>query len=240
MEAIFRSFKPRVAKDSATKASATPAAPTSAVPGTTTTATPANAPAAAPKPVQQPSAVVPTRHVESEKKAHKKSIAQLFENPSLEYGPAPEDASVANAWLDAHNRDFGLFIGGRWVTPAGRSRYTARCPADNQKLAEICQGEAEDVDNAVNSAKGAYESWSKTPGHVRARIIYSIARHVQKHARLFAVIESLDNGKPIRETRDADVEIVARHLYHYAGWAELMDTELSGWKSLGVIPAIVN
>ena len=90
------------------------------------------------------------------------------------------------------------------------------------------QGEQEDIDNAVGAAREAFKSWSKLPGHVRARYLYSVARHVQKHARLIAVLESMDNGKPIRETRDADVQIVARHLYHHAGWAQLMDTEMRG------------
>lgn len=90
------------------------------------------------------------------------------------------------------------------------------------------QGEQEDIDRAVGAAREAFKSWSKLPGHVRARYLYSIARHVQKHARLLAVLESMDNGKPIRETRDADVQIVARHLYHHAGWAQLMDTEMRG------------
>ena len=90
------------------------------------------------------------------------------------------------------------------------------------------QGEQEDIDQAVGAAREAFNSWSKLPGHVRARYLYSIARHVQKHARLLAVLESMDNGKPIRETRDADVQIVARHLYHHAGWAQLMDTEMRG------------
>lgn len=90
------------------------------------------------------------------------------------------------------------------------------------------QGEPEDIDSAVAAAREAFKSWSKLPGHVRARYLYSIARHVQKHARLIAVLESMDNGKPIRETRDADVQIVVRHLYHHAGWAQLMDTEMRG------------
>ena len=97
-----------------------------------------------------------------------------------------------------------------------------------EKLASTMQGEQEDIDRAVGAAREAFKSWSKLPGHVRARYLYSIARHVQKHARLLAVLESMDNGKPIRETRDADVQIVARHLYHHAGWAQLMETEMRG------------
>ena len=95
-------------------------------------------------------------------------------------------------------------------------------------LATTIQGTSEDLDAAVTAARTAYDSWSNLPGHVRARHMYSIARHVQKHMRLISVVESMDNGKPIRETRDYDVPIVVRHLYHHAGWAELMDTEMSG------------
>ena len=95
-------------------------------------------------------------------------------------------------------------------------------------MASTIQGEKEDVETAVSVAKEAFKSWSTLPGHTRARYIYSIARHVQKHARLLAVVESLDNGKPIRETRDCDIPNVARHLYHHAGWAQLMETEMKG------------
>ena len=97
-----------------------------------------------------------------------------------------------------------------------------------EKLASTVQGEKEDIDQAVAAAKEAFKDWSKLAPHKRARHLYSIARHVQKHMRLIAVLESLDNGKSIRETRDADTQIVARHLYHHAGWAELMETEMKG------------
>lgn len=95
-------------------------------------------------------------------------------------------------------------------------------------LATTIQGTVDDLEEGVKAARSAYSSWSKLPGHVRARYMYSIARHVQKHMRLISVVESLDNGKPIRETRDYDIPIVARHLYHHAGWAELMDIEMRG------------
>ena len=95
-------------------------------------------------------------------------------------------------------------------------------------LAKTIQGEKDDVEVAVKSSRKAFETWSKLPGHVRARHLYSIARHVQKHMRLVAVVESMDNGKSVRETRDCDVPNVVRHLYHHAGWAQLMDTEMRG------------
>ena len=97
-----------------------------------------------------------------------------------------------------------------------------------EKLASTIQGENKDIDNAVAAAKEAFKDWSTLSPHKRARHLYSIVRHVQKHMRLIAVLESLDNGKSIRETRDADVQIVARHLYHHAGWAQLMETEMKG------------
>jgi len=95
------------------------------------------------------------------------------------------------------------------------------------------------VAHAVGCAKKASESWGSLTGHQRSRHLYSLARHVQKHSRLIAVVEALDNGKPIRETRDADVAVIVRHLYHYAGWAQLMDREMSEWKPCGVVGGIV-
>ena len=106
-------------------------------------------------------------------------------------------------------------------------------------MANTVQGTKEDVDEAVAAAKSAQEKWSKLSCHQRARYIYNVERHVQKHSRLIAVIESLDNGKSIRETRDADVPVVVRHLDHYAGWAELMEDECKDFAPLGVVGAIV-
>jgi aldehyde dehydrogenase (NAD+) len=166
-----------------------------------------------------------------------KSIAEIFEK--LEYGPAPESAAVAMAWMDDHDRHFGHFINGEWVKPEGRKIYETSAPATGEVLCKTIQGTEEDVNLAVQSARTAYEMWGKLSPHERARHIYSLARHMQKHARLIAVVESLDNGKPIRETRDADVQVVIRHLYHYAGWAQLYDTEMRGWSSVGVVGGIV-
>ncbi|XP_071498409.1 putative aldehyde dehydrogenase DhaS [Diadema antillarum] len=165
------------------------------------------------------------------------SVQAIFD--SMEYGPNPEAPNAAQAWLDSHDRKLGHFINNKWVRPENRKTYTTKGPASGEPLATTIQGEEEDIELAVNAAGKAYQSWSKLPCHVRARHMYSIARHVQKHHRLLAVMESLDNGKPIRETRDADVPIAIRHLYHHAGWAELMDTEMQNWKSIGIVGAIV-
>ncbi|XP_077313134.1 aldehyde dehydrogenase family 16 member A1 [Lithobates pipiens] len=169
--------------------------------------------------------------------ADKPTVREIF--TSMQYGPAPEAANIAQAWLDSHERSFGHFVGGKWITPDGRQTYSTKNPATGETLATTIQGNEEDVEFAVSTARKAFESWSKLPCHVRARYLYSIARTVQKHQRLLSVVESMDNGKPIRESRDCDVPLVVRHFYHHAGWAQLRDTEMNGWKPLGVVAAIV-
>ena len=162
-------------------------------------------------------------------------IAEIFE--TLEYGPAPESATLANEWLDRHGRDFGLYIDGEWVR--AEKSFESLNPADGKPIARVADGSKADVDRAVAAARAAFQSWGKAPGHVRARYLYAIAREVQRHARLFAVLESMDNGKPIRESRDIDIPLVARHFYHHAGWAQLMETELPGYAPVGVVGQIV-
>jgi aldehyde dehydrogenase (NAD+) len=163
------------------------------------------------------------------------TVASIFE--TMEYGPAPEAAAWAHAWLDAHGRLFGHFIGGAFV--AGCDHFDSVNPATTKRLARIAQGTAEQVDGAVASAREALPAWSATPGHVRARYLYAIARQVQRHSRLLAVLETLDNGKPIRESRDIDVPLVARHFYHHAGWAQLAERELPGYEPVGVVGQII-
>ncbi|MDE1180447.1 aldehyde dehydrogenase family protein [Paraburkholderia sp.] len=174
------------------------------------------------------------------------SVAEYFS--SMEYGPAPEDDKAARAWLDTHANGFGHFIGGAFhasasVSSAGDGEsaetFETREPATGRVLATIAQGGAKDVDAAVSAARDALPAWQALGGPGRARHLYALARMVQRHSRLFAVLESLDNGKPIRETRDIDIPLVARHFLHHAGWAQLQDSELSGWQSLGVIGQIV-
>ena len=156
---------------------------------------------------------------------------------TMEYGPAPEAAGPALKWLDAHGRAFGLFVDGAFTAPG--ELFETVNPATAKPLARVTQAAAADVDAAVAAARRAQEGWSRLPGHARARHLYAIARHVQKHSRLFAVLETLDNGKPIRETRDIDVPLVARHFYHHAGWAELRDAELPRAAPVGVVGQII-
>jgi aldehyde dehydrogenase (NAD+) len=165
------------------------------------------------------------------------SILELFEN--MTYGPAPESGATAREWLAAHAPHLNLFINNEWRAPSTGEYFTSINPANKQLLIEIAQGSPSDVEAAVQAAQDAFPAWSTTPGHVRARYLYAIARQVQKHARLLAVLETMDNGKPIRETRDLDIPLVARHFYHHAGWAQLLADELPEERPLGVVGQII-
>lgn len=162
-------------------------------------------------------------------------IAQIFD--SLDYGPAPEAADQAHAWLDSHGRAFGHFIDGKWTKPG--KTFPTDNPATGQKLADITDGTAADVDAAVKAARAAFKGWSALSGYERGRYLYALARMIQKHARLFAVLETMDNGKPIRESRDADIPLVARHFYHHAGWATHLSTQFPGMTPYGVCGQII-
>ena len=166
------------------------------------------------------------------------TVAKLFE--TMEYGPAPESDAPALEWIKQHdNGRFGHFINGRWVAPAEGQYFETINPATKQVLARVAQGGKADVDAAVAAANAAAPAWAGLPPHARARYLYGLAREVQRHARLLAVLESLDNGKPIRETRDLDIPLVARHFYHHAGWAQLRDTEFPGYVPVGVVGQII-
>src|SRR5262245_23937250 len=162
-------------------------------------------------------------------------VAEIFE--SMEYGPAPEAAGPALEWLDGHGRIFGHFVGGAFAP--GRDHFDSVNPATGKPLAKVAQASPEEVGAAVDAARRAFPAWSGLSGHERARYLYAIARQVQKHSRLLAVLETLDNGKPIRETRDIDIPLVARHFYHHAGWAQLRDREFPGLAPVGVVGQII-
>ncbi len=165
------------------------------------------------------------------------SVAEIY--TTMSYGPAPESAAPAVSWLDAHQRRFGMFIDGAWTEPTEERLFATINPANRAELAQITQASSAEVNAAVAAAKRAFPQWSQTPGHVRARYLYALARQIQKHSRRLAVLETLDNGKPIRETRDIDIPLVARHFYHHAGWAQLMERELPGYAPLGVVGQII-
>lgn len=165
------------------------------------------------------------------------NIESIYE--TMEYGPAPESRDAADQWLKSHDHQFQLFIGGEWQAPKTGEYFDSINPANKKVLAKIAKAGKEDVDQAVVAAQNALPQWVELGPHGRARYLYAIARQIQKHSRLFAVLECLDNGKPIRETRDIDVPLVARHFYHHAGWAHLRETTLKDYKEIGVVGQII-
>jgi aldehyde dehydrogenase (NAD+) len=165
------------------------------------------------------------------------SIVEKF--MSMEYGPAPEDPREAVVWLERHERRLGHFIGGVWQAPVEGQYFDTTDPSTGETLASVAQGSAADVDAAVAAARVALSGWQALSGHVRARYLYGLARLVQKHSRRLAVLETMDNGKPIRESRDIDIPLVARHFYHHAGWAQLLADEFPGCAACGVVGQII-
>jgi len=165
------------------------------------------------------------------------SIAEKF--LTMEYGPAPEDPKESQSWLDRHGRRFAHFINGAWQSPAAGEYFDTHDPSTGEKLASVAQGSAADVDAAVQSARAASPKWQALTPHARARYLYALARLVQKHSRLLAVLETMDNGKPIRESRDIDIPLVARHFYHHAGWAQLLKQEFPAHEPCGVVGQII-
>ena len=174
---------------------------------------------------------------------------------SMEYGPAPEDAAEVFRWLDQRGRKVGSFCDNTWTVPdeaadneAGDGTFETRNPATGELLAIVAQASTHEVDSAVRAARRALPAWQALTGHERARYLYAFARQVQKHSRRLAVLETLDNGKPIRESRDIDVPLVARHFYYHAGWAQLLGQlgengfsgqDFGGSVPVGVVGAII-
>ncbi|HHX89689.1 MAG TPA: aldehyde dehydrogenase family protein, partial [Paracoccus sp.] len=154
---------------------------------------------------------------------------------SMDYGPAPESPAIALDWLA--RGPFGHFINGAFTRP-GALLETVN-PATGAVLAQVTQGTGADIAAAVRAARRAQRGWAKLSGHARARHLYALARLLHKRERLFAVLEVLDNGKPIREARDIDVPLAVRHFYHHAGWAELAGDEFPGMVPHGVCGQII-
>ncbi|WP_112311292.1 aldehyde dehydrogenase family protein [Pseudogemmobacter bohemicus] len=156
---------------------------------------------------------------------------------TMEYGPAPEDSAVVRDWLKRHEAGFGHFIDGQFTQPS--QTFAVTNPANGQTIAKVSQGSDADVEAAVKAARAAQGKWAALPGHARAKHLYALARHVQQHARFLAVLETIDNGKPIRESRDIDIPLVARHFYHHAGWAEILADEFPGAAPHGVCGQVI-
>jgi aldehyde dehydrogenase (NAD+) len=165
------------------------------------------------------------------------TVSEVFQ--TLDWGPAPESDKPAREWVSSHDSTFGHFIGGRWTEPVESALFDVIDPSSARTVARVSQGSAEDVDAAVLAAREALPAWQALSGHERARYLYALARAVQRNSRLLSVVESIDNGKPIRETRDIDIPLVARHFYHHAGWAQLLESEFPGYEGAGVVAQII-
>ena len=155
----------------------------------------------------------------------------------LDYAPAPESSAIV------HLRDsYGLFINGEFVAPASGRGFATINPATEAHLAEVAEADATDVDRAVTAARAAFEgSWRDLPGRERAKLIFRLARAIQERSRELAVLETLDGGKPIRESRDIDLPLVAAHFFHHAGWADKLNHAFPGRnpQPLGVVGQII-
>jgi aldehyde dehydrogenase (NAD+) len=168
--------------------------------------------------------------------AHTRTAALDF-GKAWEYAPAPESPDHVKL-----KPRYELFIGGKWRKPQSGKYFDTVSPSTEHKLAEIADADAEDVDAAVHAARRAYEKhWSKMPGSERAKYIFRIARALQEKARELAIVESMDGGKPIKESRDVDVPLAAAHFFYHAGWADKLDYAFHGRhaRPLGVAGQII-
>ena len=154
----------------------------------------------------------------------------------LDYAPSREGTDIVT--IEPRNR---LFIGGELVEPRSGRWLTTLNPATEELLAEFADGGADDVDAAVAAARRAYGSWHRRPGRERAKFLYRIARQLQERAREFAVLETMDGGKPIKESRDVDIPLAAAHFFYYAGWADKLDYAFAGRRAapIGVAAQII-
>lgn len=171
------------------------------------------------------------------KKAARSNTIKLKFDTSWSYDPAPESKSAASI-----KSKYDHFINGSWVKPAGGKYFDSINPANEEKLSEVAEGNEADVNKAVSAARNAYEkTWKKMPAKERAKYIFRIARMVQEKARELAIIETLDGGKPIRESRDFDVPTAANHFFYYAGWADKLEYAFPNRKTsaLGVAGQII-
>jgi aldehyde dehydrogenase (NAD+) len=158
---------------------------------------------------------------------------------AMDYAPAPESRGEADAWIAGRDFSKSLFIGGEWKAAAGGRTFETNDPATGKLLAKVSEAGDADVDAAVAAAAKALPKWSASTGYARAKVLYAIGRAMQRHQRLFAVLESLDNGKPIRESRDIDVPLAIRHFIHHAGWAQSLEREFPDHKPVGVVGQVI-
>jgi len=155
----------------------------------------------------------------------------------MDYGLAPENPEEVKNWLLKHNTSFGHFIGGEFTKP--KNQFKSINPSNGETIAHLSQASSTDVNNAVKTAKKTFQNWSETNPHERAKVLYSIARLLQKNSRLFSVLETIDNGKPIRESRDIDIPLAQRHFYYHAGLSQIFRTKIHDMEPIGVCGQII-
>ena len=158
---------------------------------------------------------------------------------AMEYGPAPEARNEADAWLAGRDFAKALFIDGAWKAAASGKTFETSEPSSGKLLAKVSDAGNVDIDAAVAAAAKALPKWSASSGYARAKVLYAIGRAMQRHQRLFAVLESIDNGKPIRESRDIDVPLAIRHFIHHAGWAQTLEKDFPDHKPVGVVGQVI-
>ena len=165
------------------------------------------------------------------------SSAALDFGKAWEYAPAPESADHVKI-----EKRYELFIGGEWRKPKSKKYFDTISPSTEKKLSEVAEANSEDVNDAVKAARTAYDKyWSKMSGAERSKYIFRIARALQEKAREFAIVESMDGGKPIKESRDVDVPLAAAHFFYHGGWADKLDLAFHGRtaRPLGVAGQII-
>ncbi|MFM2135578.1 MAG: hypothetical protein RL021_978, partial [Bacteroidota bacterium] len=170
-------------------------------------------------------------------KTTKKKDIRIAFNGGWDYAPAPESSDHARI-----SDSYDLFIDGKWIRPESGRSFDTFNPATEKRLASVAEAGEKDVDKAVRSARKAFEgTWGKMPARERGKYIFRIARILQERAREMAIIESMDGGKPIRESRDIDVPLAAAHFFYYAGWADKLDYVLPGRQpqAIGVAGQII-
>ena len=165
------------------------------------------------------------------------TILESFDK--LDYSEALESSSEAQKWLEVNGRRFGQFINGKFISQKDAEIIASLDPSNGDLLANIEIASDSQLNTAVKAARQAQPNWQALGGHGRAKVLYALARLIQKNARLIAVLETLDNGKPIRESRDIDIPLAIRHFYHHAGWAQLQEKEFKSYESIGVVAQIV-
>ena len=163
------------------------------------------------------------------------SVIKNYKN--IKFGPALEDDKEVLKWIKSISKPNKHFINSEWKKSTSNKTLISINPSNNKKLFTLSVGSKNDVNFAVNAAKKAFPKWSKTSPYNRSKYLYSLARLIQKHSRFLSVLESIDNGKPIRETRDIDIPLVARHFYYHAGWTR--DSSVENKKPIGVVGQII-